>query len=128
MAMKPLPKEFQFKCDEHSREQCEKLGIKCGDYAAQSQGFYYVKDNELTYWDDDRRRLTIPLINLSDYLEDTPDHLELILQLTGQYVAGILNRKDAIIYDELKEKHYVEMAICHAEETVKQLKERGYLK
>ena len=128
--MKELPKEFQFKCDEHSREQCEKLGIDTTIFNLDCIGEYYHSENrKLTFKSphlfDTHTNI---LISLSDYLEDTPDHLELIVQLTGQYVAGILNRKDANIYDELKEKHYVEMAICHAEETVKQLKERGYLK
>jgi len=124
--MKELPKEFQFKCDEHSREQCEKLGIDTTIFNLDCIGEYYHSENrKLTFKSphlfDTHTNI---LISLSDYLEDTPDHLELIVQLTGQYVEGLTTN------DPLRENasYCVESAILLAEETVKQLKERGYLK
>jgi hypothetical protein len=157
--MKPLPKEFQFKYDEHSLEQCKKLGIDKGNYIVMSNGLYYVKDNVIDFWDYDYRQEKIPLISLADYIEseeeeierllneaivsmpkekfnkivqkvnamtvkEQPDHSDLIVELTGKYVAAMFSKPTKLPTDELP----ISVAIIYAEETVKQLKERGYLK
>jgi len=128
--MKPLPKEFQFKCDKHSLEQCKKLGIDKGNYQGRGNGLYYVKDNVIEFWDYDYRREEIPLISLADYIEhnveanETIDHSNLIVELTGKYVAAMFSKPTKLPTDELP----ISVAIIYAEETVKQLKERGYLK
>jgi hypothetical protein len=123
--MKPLPKEFQFKCDEHSAKQIRKLGIIASTWTFQRQKYYYaIRENKVVdYFYEPFEELEI--ISLADYLEHNvesnysekpnsyPDHSDLIVELTGKYVIGG--------YD-------VPHAIKLAEETVKQLKERGYLK
>jgi hypothetical protein len=116
--MKPLPKQFQFKCDEHSLEQCKKLGIinKYNYSFNLKDGYRIVLDNIVIA---NILEEEIPLISLADYIEhnveanETIDHSDLIVELTGKYVIGG--------YD-------VPHAIKLAEETVKQLKEKGYLK
>jgi TATA-box binding protein (TBP) (component of TFIID and TFIIIB) len=123
--MKPLPKEFQFKCDEHSLEQCKKLGIinKYNYSFNLKDGYRVVLDNIVIA---NILEEEIPLISLADYIEEpNPEYIysdidkqseresNLIVELTGKYVIGG--------YD-------VPHAIKLAEETVKQLKERGYLK
>ena len=77
--MKPLPKEFQFKYDEHSLEQCKKLGIDKGNYIVMSNGLYYVKDNVIDFWDYDYRQEKIPLISLADYIESEEEEIERLL-------------------------------------------------
>jgi hypothetical protein len=123
--MKPLPKEFQFKCDAHSAEQIRKLGIIAITWTFQKQEQYYaVRENKVVdYFYEPFEELEI--ISLADYLEHNvesnysekpnscPDHSDLIVELTGKYVIGG--------YD-------VPHAIKLAEETIKQLKEKGYLK
>ena len=157
--MKPLPKEFQFKYDEHSLEQCKKLGIDKGNYIVMSNGLYYVKDNVIDFWDYHYRQEKIPLISLADYIEsetthekslrllkeyisetpkeevkkiidyynnlyyEEPDHSDLIVELTGKYVAAMFSKPTKLPTDELP----VSVAIIYAEETVKQLKEKKYL-
>jgi hypothetical protein len=123
--MKPLPKEFQFKCDEHSLEQCKKLGIinKYNYFFNLKDRYYFVLDNIVI---GNILEEEYPIISLADYIEEpNPEYIysdidkqseresDLILELTGKYVIGG--------YD-------VPHAIKLAEETVKQLKERGYLK
>lgn len=130
--MKPLPKEFQFKCDKHSLEQCKKLGIDKGNYQGRGNGLYYVKDNVIEFWDYDYRREEIPLISLADYLEhnveanEMIDHSDLIVDLTGKYVACMAT--DLNVHSFELDSALVKKAIDLAKETVKQLKERGYLK
>ena len=116
--MKTLPKKFQFKCDEHSLEQCKKLGIELDDWDRtnmkySSENYFLIKESGIDYNYKPYNQDLYPLISLADYIESEPDHSDLIVELTGKYVIGG--------YD-------VPHAIKLAEETVKQLKERGYLK
>ncbi len=128
--MKPLPKEFQFKCDEHSSEQCKKLGIELNDWEIanmkySSENYFLIKKSGIDYNYKPYNQDLYPLISLADYIESEPEHSNLIVELTGKYVAGILG-SDQNLYssEELLIKH----AIQFSEETVKQLKEKGYLK
>jgi hypothetical protein len=122
--MKPLPKEFQFKCDENSLKQCELLGIQLDDWDRNnmkysSENYFLIKKSGIDYNYKPYNQDLYPIISLADYIEhnveanETIDHSDLIVELTGKYVIGG--------YD-------VPHAIKLAEETVKQLKEKGYLK
>jgi hypothetical protein len=60
---------------------------------------------------------------MKDTKIETNRESDLIVELTGRYVAALLQR------DTIKGNDYiVELSIEIAEEMVKQLKERGYLK
>jgi hypothetical protein len=157
--MKLLPKEFQFKCDEYSLEQCKKLGIMTHSWEVSKTEYYYaVKENSIVDYfhnsfDD------CELISLADYIEsetthekslrllkeyisetpkeevkkiidyynnlyyEEPDHSDLIVELTGKYVAAMFSKPTKLPTDELP----ISVAIIYAEETVKQLKEKKYL-
>jgi hypothetical protein len=157
--MKPLPKEFQFKCDEHSVEQCKKLGIinKYHYTFNLKDGYYFVLDNIVI---GNILEEKYPIISLADYIEsetthekslrllkeyisetpkeevkkiidyynnlyyEEPDHSELIVELTGKYMAAMFSKPTKLPTDELP----ISVAIIYAEETIKQLKEKGYLK
>ena len=157
--MKPLPKEFQFKCDEHSLEQCKKLGIinKYHYTFNLKDGYYFVLDNIVI---GNILEEKYPIISLADYIEsetthekslrllkeyisetpkeevkkiidyynnlyyEEPDHSDLIVELTGKYVAAMFSKPTKLPTDELP----ISVAIIYAEETIKQLKEKGYLK
>jgi hypothetical protein len=159
--MKPLPKEFQFKCDEHSLEQCKKLGIinKYHYTFNLKDGYYFVLDNIVI---GNILEEKYPIISLADYIEsetthekslrllkeyisetpkeevkkiidyynnlyyEEPDHSELIVELTGKYVAAEMFNE--VIYKNEKEAiKTINKCISLAEETVKQLKEKRYL-
>ncbi len=130
--MKPLPKEFQFKCDEHSAEQIRKLGIIAITWTFQKQEYYYaVRENKVVdLFHEPFEELEI--ISLADYIEhnveanETIDHSKLIVELTGKYVACMVT--DLNIHSFELDEPLVKKAINLAEETVKQLKERRYLK
>jgi hypothetical protein len=161
--MKPLPKEFQFKCDEHSAEQCRLLGINAESFQEIANHLniesYYVVDNLLLVEGNMFEFDAVPLISLADYIESEPfenwtreeilkwnrdskllevlstlkldvppdimpDHSDLIVELTGKYVAAMFSKPTKLPTDELP----ISVAIIYAEETIKQLKEKGYLK
>ncbi len=127
--MKPLPKEFQFKCDEHSLEQCKKLGIELDDWEIanmkySSENYFLIKKSGIDYNYKPYNQDLYPLISLADYIESEPYHSNLIVELTGKYVAAMFSKPIRLPTDELP----ISVAIIYAEETVKQLKERGYLK
>lgn len=67
--MKQLPKEFTFICDEHSREQLEKLGVKLNGWAVDAIGEQYavIRNGVCSY------RSGLTLISLSDYI-DQPEN------------------------------------------------------
>ena len=133
--MKPLPKEFQFKCDEHSLEQCKKLGIELDDWDIanmkySSENYFLIKKSGIDYNYKPYNQDLYPLISLADYIEhnveanETIDHSYLIVELTGKYVAAMFSKPTKLPTDKLP----ISVAIIYAEETVKQLKEKGYLK
>jgi len=127
--MKPLPKEFQFKCDEHSLEQCKKLGIELNDWEIanmkySSENYFLIKKSGIDYNYKPYNQDLYPLISLADYIESEPEHSNLIVELTGKYVAAMFSKPTKLPTDELP----ISVAIIYAEETVKQLKEKGYLK
>jgi hypothetical protein len=144
--MKPLPKEFQFKCDEHSLEQCKKLGIDLNCFGLSSTNFYYgVKNNKILGSEgvENNPSKNVLIISLADYIEpelpewlNSPpvkpnDHSDLIVELTGKYVVGMLSSNNS---EYIKgniglpaNETIVTYAIFYAEETVKQLKEKKYL-
>ena len=174
--MKELPKEFQFKCDEHSKEYCEKLGIDAleGNLDKLILTYYGVVIGKtiLELNKDIFNPHKYPIISLSDYMEEettgtiklandgsvfygttnqnpklefrsgnttyihpdavqlphivkpatsTPDHSELIVEMTKANVKTMYNK-------DWNNGYLVNKAINLAEETIKQLKERGYLK
>lgn len=72
--MKKSPKEFTFICDEKSREQLEKLGVKIKDYYVTKLDYgdwYEVKNKKIVNEGYMSQKYHFPLINLSDYLEPT---------------------------------------------------------
>lgn len=103
--MKALPKEFHFKCDEHSAEQCEKLGIYLNCYSVQNIGeYYFVENNCIVYClGEDGRRETIPLISLADYIESEEEKIE---RLLNEAILSMPREELNKIADELVEKHY----------------------
>jgi hypothetical protein len=102
--MKPLPKEFQFKCDEHSREHCEKLGIDTNGFDMEIYFNYLVIGNQIIDFETDYDRINACIISLADYIEEPPnnfnynnialkpDHSDLIVELTGKYVQALLSK------------------------------------
>lgn len=63
---KQLPNEFTFVCDQHSKEQLEKLGVRLSIWFMDANGMVYsAKDNNVIAPTD----MGFPLINLADYLD-----------------------------------------------------------
>lgn len=90
--MKQLPKEFQFKCDEHSKEQCEMLGIEI---------YHRDIDIAIGYWGLVRNKILenysfgtwvnskkgeYPLISLSDYIDSKETRQEKSLRLLKEFI------------------------------------------
>jgi hypothetical protein len=142
--MKPLPKKFQFKCDEHSLEQCKKLGIELDDWDRtnmkySSENYFLIKESGIDYNYKPYNQDLYPIISLADYIEEpNPEYIysdidkqseresDLIVELTGKYVACMAT--DLNVHSFELDSPLVKKAIDLAEETVKQLKERGYIK
>ena len=73
-AQKQLPKEFTFICDEHSKEQLEKLGVKLNGYKITEEDYsdyYIVIDKKIISMAYSYELINedSKLINLSDYIE-----------------------------------------------------------
>jgi hypothetical protein len=95
--MKPLPKEFQFKCDEHSLEQCKKLGIDNPNnytislYKENMNAYYCVLDNNITDTDIDIYD-QFKLISLADYIEEETEEQK-IERLLNEAIASMPKEK-----------------------------------
>jgi len=103
-------------------EDIANMNYGCGDY-------YLIAETYTDFNNKPYNQNTHPLISLADYIEEPtnislgtkpirPDHSDLIVELTGKYVAARIITKSAVRIDECVEL---------AEETVKQLKEKKYL-
>lgn len=105
MKTKELPKEFTFICDEHSREQLEKLGI---DY----NKHYQLKEEDYGDWYEVENKKIIcegymfdkydyPLINLSDYI-DQPNEQKWQDKTRGGYEYHIYEEFEGEIFGRIK--------------------------
>ena len=136
--MKKLPKEFQFKCDEHSEEQCKVLGVDTVYYPISKfyKNDYFSVRNNMIFdcgWGN------LPTIKLSDYIESEERNVEANETLTDkekqliQHYAGLAMQ--GLLWNNVvgssRTKEFINWitfhAIEHAEEMAKQLKEKGYL-
>jgi hypothetical protein len=104
--MKPLPKEFQFKCDEHSLEQCKKLGIinKYHYTFNLKDGYYFVLDNIVI---GNILEEKYPIISLADYIESETTH-EKSLRLLKEYISETPKEEVKKIIDYYNNLYYEE--------------------
>lgn len=98
---KQLPNEFTFICDEHSKEQLEKLGVENPHrYVIADKQIYKhkfsVKNNIIIYFGDNE--FNYPLINLADYIEQEQPEQKWQPLTRGGF--------DYRIYEEFKGKIY----------------------
>jgi hypothetical protein len=144
--MKPLPKKFQFKCDEHSLDQCKKLGIELNGRVNLLNSFYLVEDKKVLAgsnlnWTDIHGNI-IQTISLADYIEEETEEQkierllnEAILSMPKEKFNKIVQKVNAMSIKE--EPSYPDLIIerlnriIHLLENTQflnELKEKGYIK
>ena len=144
--MKELPKEFQFKCDEHSTEQCKVLGVDTVYYPISKfykDEYFSVRNNIIVDYVYKEEWGKLPIIKLSDYIESEERNVEanetltdkekqLIQHYAGLAMQGLLTRvpkrpNGEVDLGILEMKRIPQESISIAKEMVKQLKRKGYL-